>query len=140
MQKLKKNGQASTEYLIVIGISLLLLTPIILIGNNALVDLKHTSDSVVAQDAVDQIKEMSQIVYAQGSPAKMTRKVKFPGNIISTTVSDQTIVIRLSYKSLSTDRHATMDFNVSGSLPTTSGTHKICVEAIDYGVNITETP
>ena len=138
MQKLKKNGQASTEYLIVIGISLLLLTPIMLIGNNALVDLKHTSENVIAQDAVNQIKEMSQIVYAQGSPAKMTKKVKFPRNIMGTTVSHQTIIITLNYKSLPNDIPAMVDFNVTGSLPTTSGTHKICVEAIDYGVNITE--
>ncbi len=140
MQKFKRIGQAATEYLIVIAISLLFLTPVILMGNNAVVDLKRTTDNVVARDAVDKITDMSRIVYAQGAPAKITDKVKFPGNILSTTVSNQMIIMKISAGSASNDIFNIVDFNVSGSLPTTSGVYRISVEAIDYGVNISVAP
>ncbi len=140
MQKFKRIGQAATEYLIVIAISLLFLTPVILMGNNAVVDLKRTTDNVVARDAVDKITDMSRIVYAQGAPAKITDKVKFPGNIISTTLSNQMIIMKISAGSASNDIFNIVDFNVSGSLPTTPGVHRISVEAIDYGVNISVAP
>ncbi len=140
MQNFKRLGQAATEYLIVIAISLLLLTPVILIGNNAVIDLKRTTDNVIARDAVDKITDMSRIVYAQGQPAKITSSVKFPGNIISTTIANQMIIMTISAGTASNDIFNIMDFNVTGSLPTTSGVHSICVEAIDYGVNITMAP
>ena len=140
MQQFKRFGQAATEYLIVIAISLLFLTPVILMGNNAVVDLKRTTDNVVARDAVDKITDMSRIVYAQGAPAKITDKVRFPGNILSTTVSNQMIIIKVSAGSASNDIFNIVDFNVTGSLPTTSGVYRISVEAIDYGVNISVAP
>lgn len=138
MVQFKKCGQASTEYLIVIGISLLLLTPVILIGNDSIVNLKHTTDNLVARDAVDMIAEMSCIVNAQGAPAKITKTIRFPDNIISTTVSDQIIDIEVGFGLVSNDLFRILDFNVSGSLPVTSGHHKIVVEAISDGVNISE--
>ncbi|RLG13309.1 MAG: hypothetical protein DRN71_05055 [Candidatus Nanohalarchaeota archaeon] len=140
MQKFKRIGQAATEYLIVIAISLLFLTPVILMGNNAVVDLKRTTDNVVARDAVDKITDMSRIVYAQGVPAKITNNVRFPGSVLSTTVSNQMIIIKISAGSASSDIFNIVDFNVTGNLPMTSGVHRICVEAVDYGVNISVAP
>ncbi len=140
MQEFKRFGQASTEYLMVIAFSLLLLTPIIIIGNDAVADLKSRSDYVIARDAVNKIADMATIVYSQGPPAKITEKIRFPSNIISTTVSDQLIIIRVDYKSLPNDIPAVVEFNVSGHLPTTPGVHNIRIEAIDYGVNITVVP
>ena len=137
MRQSRKSGLASTEYLIVIGISLLLLTPVIIIGNDAIRDLKYKTDNIVAREAVDEITEMSTIVYSQGSPAKITKNIQFPSNIISTSISDNIIRIEMRYKSASNDVFNIVDFNVTGTLPTTSGNHRISIEAINYGVNIT---
>ena len=137
MRQSRKNGQASTEYMIVIGISMLLLTPVILIGNDAVRDLKYKTDNIIAREAVDEITEISTIVYSQGAPAKITKNIQFPPNIISTSISDNIIRIEMRYKSASNDVFSIVEFNVTGTLPTTSGNHKIIIEAINYGVNIT---
>lgn len=137
MQQSKKSGQAATEYMIVIGISMLLLTPVIIIGNNAVIDLKYRTDSIVAREAVDEITEISTIVYSQGAPAKITKSIRFPQNIISTSISDKIIRIEMRYRSASNDVFSIVDFNVTGTLPTTPGNHKISIEAISYGINIT---
>lgn len=137
MQQSRKSGQAATEYMIVIGISMLLLTPVIIIGNNAVIDLKYKTDSIVAREAVDEITEISTIVYSQGAPAKITKNIQFPSNIISTSISDKMIRMEMRYKSASNDIFNIVEFNVTGTLPTTSGNHRISIEAISNGVNIT---
>ncbi len=137
MQQSKKCGQAATEYMIVIGISMLLLTPVIIIGNNAVIDLKYKTDSIVAREAVDEITEIATIVYSQGAPAKITKSIRFPQNIISTSISDKIIRIEMRYRSASNDVFSIVEFNVTGTLPTTPGNHKISIEAISNGVNIT---
>ena len=137
MKQSQRSGQAATEYLIVIGISMLLLTPVIIIGNNAVSDLKYKTDSIVAREAVDEITEIATIVYSQGAPAKITKNIQFPSNIISAGISDNIIRIEMRYKSASNDVFSIVDFNVTGTLPTTSGNHKMSIEAISYGVNIT---
>ncbi|MFH1127529.1 MAG: hypothetical protein V1718_05465 [archaeon] len=143
MQCFKRYGryaQAATEYLIVIAFSLLLLTPILLMGGNSVVDLKRTTDGVVARDTVDKIADMARIVYSQGAPAMMTEKVRFPDNIDSTYVGDKMIIMTMTQGSLTNDIFSIMDFNVTGALPIIQGSYKIRVEAIEYGVNISVVP
>lgn len=130
-------SQAATEYLIIVIIALLILTPIILKGGQEVGNLSMTKNVLVARNSIDKIKDAVEIVYAQGEPARIVLNLQFPANIVETHVGDQEVMIRLKVIGNNTDVVEVFDINVTGSLPTEEGMHKIKVEAINNSwVNI----
>jgi len=133
----EKSGQAAMEYLIVAGIALFLLTPIILMGQNAIDGLRKDSSTLIARQTLNMLEEASELDYAQGHPARVTVSAQLPGNINETRFVENMIIMTLNVYGRTGDITTILDFNVTGSVPNTPGIHKITVKAIDNGVNIT---
>lgn len=132
-----RKSQAATEYLIIVVIALLILTPIMLKGSQEIGNLSMTKNALLARNAVDKIKDAAEIVYAQGEPARIVLSLQFPADIVEARVGDQEVMIKLKVIGNTTDIVEFFDINVTGLLPTEEGMHKIKVEAVNNSwVNI----
>ncbi|MEW6329210.1 MAG: hypothetical protein AB1468_03780 [Candidatus Micrarchaeota archaeon] len=131
-------AQAATEYLMLIGILLMLAIPLWLYMNSAMASTGAELRTTYAENSVSEIVRAADMVYVQGAPAKATVYVKFPENVESVTISGKTLLMVLSVESGTTDVYETSLANLTGSLSTHAGMHKVSVSAVDSSVNITE--
>ena len=72
-----------------------------------------------------------------GEPSLTTLKVYIPANLAQATVNGREIVFKIKTKGTTSDIVAVSAVNMSGSLPTTQGIHKITIKASSNQVNIT---
>ncbi|MCK4551001.1 MAG: hypothetical protein KAT91_03530 [Candidatus Aenigmarchaeota archaeon] len=134
----KKVGQAAMEYLVVVSMALFLLTPVLLMGQNAIDGLRKDSNTLIARQTLNKFAEASELVYAQGPPAAVTIKAQLPANINETLFVENMIIMRLKLYGRTGDIISSLDFNVTGNIPNEPGTYQINIRAIDNGVNITQ--
>ncbi|NOR85635.1 hypothetical protein GQ473_05960 [archaeon] len=135
----KRVGQAALEYLIVVGMALLLLAPIIGVGQTAIDGLKKDSNMLIARQTMNKLTEASELVFAQGPPASVTITTQIPANIEEFIFMNKIIIMKLNQYERESDIISMVNFNVTGSIPNNSGTYKINIRAINDGVNITKT-
>lgn len=126
------------EYLLVVAFGFLLLVPIVLISMTQ--SSRFTSDVTAAQiqkvgreltDAVDS-------VYYAGPPTKRTMQLYFPVGIRNVTLSNSTIIFRVSGSSGAYDYPVFAATNVTGELRTFAGVHRITLEAGDTNVTLSD--
>lgn len=139
-KKRKLSGQAAIEYLSIVGIALLLLTPIILVAQQHIKDLNNDTRMMLAMEAKNKIAAASDIVHAQGPPSTMTINIQLPSGIVRAIVNNQMILIEVPSAEGSSDLVSMLDYDVTGNLPTSAGSHKIRIEAMYDNVNITVIP
>ena len=135
----KRIGQAALEYLIVVGMALLLLAPIIGVGQTAIDGLKKDSNMLIARQTMNKITEASELVFAQGPPASVTITAQIPSNINEIIFMNKIIIMKLNQYERESDIISMVNFNVTDFIPNNSGTYKLNIRAIDDGVNITKT-
>ncbi|MBU3941672.1 MAG: hypothetical protein KKF74_02055 [Nanoarchaeota archaeon] len=125
----EKNAQVSVEYVIIIGFSLLITIPLILIFYE---HTRTTSDQVISSQ-VDQIArkivDNSESVYYLGEPSKTRIKVYMPENIEEAIISNKEVTFRVKTKSGVTDISHISSVNVSGYIAITPGIHYISIES-----------
>lgn len=129
-------SQVSVEYMLVMGFAALMTIPLLLIYYTYSSD---SSESVAASQALQvarRIVDASESVYYLGSPSQTTLKLNFPDMIYSTNLSNKELVFRLKTKNGLTDIVQVSAVNMSGSLPTSQGTHVITIIAQDNYVQI----
>ena len=127
-------AQVSVEYLIVVGIGLLLLTPVILYATSLLFSSKKELRIELAEDAVESLAEAADWVYSLGPPSRMELTIYIPEKVNETLIENHTILMKLEdYPSpISTTTKA----NVTGNIPVENGYYKVLVIAEENCVNI----
>ncbi len=125
----EKNAQVSVEYVIIIGFSLLITLPLILIFYE---HTRATSDQVISSQ-VDQIArkivDNSESVYYLGEPSKTRIKVYMPENVEDAIISNKEVTFRVKTKSGVTDISHICSVNISGYIAITPGIHYISIES-----------
>jgi uncharacterized protein (UPF0333 family) len=86
-------GQISLEYGLVIGFSLLILIPTIIIAQSYSSSYQDNIRIHEAQRTLDIIVRYADTVHLEGPPARRTIKVNLPANIDNITTYNKTIVI-----------------------------------------------
>ena len=136
-----QKGQSGLEYMIIVIIAMLLITPVVLKGTSMLSGMKSEVDVMQAKEAVNEISDAVESVFAQGEPAKITIDSEFPENINLTSVGSREIMIRLNAYGGVTDIVNKFDFSVTGNLPEENGRYDITIQAVKISgvtwVNIT---
>lgn len=130
-------GQAAIEYLTVIGIALLVSTPLIIQTQQSSIEVQSAFNDGLVQNALNAVEEAASLVNSQGDPARVTFRIRLPSGINQTNVSDQFLYIQRRTPNGYTDFYNTLEFNVSGDLPEDPGVHRMVAEAEDDYVNIT---
>ena len=132
-------SQAAIEYMAVVVISLLLVTPFILLAQKSIKDMESKIDLIGAKETLDKIGDAAKIVYSQGDPAKLTVDVKFPKNIKASNITHQMMYFIIETNSMNNTIFKLFDFDINGTLPTDYGTHTIVLSNINNVVNISYT-
>lgn len=137
MQKPRVFGQAAMEYLSIVGISLLLLTPIILTSERSIREMDDSSNMMLARESLDKMASAAEVVHSLGPPSTMTVEIQFPKNIVRAVAESGMLLIEVPSGDATSDVVASLDFDVTGTLPVSGGVHKIRIEATYNVVNIT---
>ena len=82
-----------------------------------------------AKNAASQVTSAADLVYTQGPPAKMTLDVYMPSRVENASISGKTVNLNVSSSSGYSDVFSGSVANLTGSLPTSEGMHKIIVES-----------
>ncbi len=134
----KVKGQASMEYLIVIGfaltiISILMITYFVSIDEN-----RNVVSTTQITKIVNRIVDNAEEVYYLGPPAKTTMKIYLPQDVDAIIISPHEINIRIERAGQITDIEAYSQVNLTGSLPVTGGIKFIELIAMEDVVCIQE--
>ena len=132
-------SQTSIEYLFIMGFVALLTLPLVLIYYTY---SSNSSDSIAANEALQiarKIVDASESVYYLGTPSQTTLELNFPDKIQSVSLSNREITFKLSTKSGIADIFQVSSVNMSGSVPTTPGIHRITITADKGFVKIAPT-
>lgn len=130
-------GQAAIEYLAIVGIALLITAPLIVQTQKSSIGLQTSYQNGLAKTSLNTMEEAAALVNSQGEPARVTFDVRLPEDIDQTNVTDNYLHIRRSVGTDTYNFYNTLSFNVSGTIPTTSGIHTMVAKAEDDYVNIT---
>lgn len=125
----RSSGQAAIEYMIVLGIALLLAAPFVLKAQSSIVDLRSDSNAVSVQNSLNDIEVAAETVNAAGEPAARTFPVRLPETLERTWVLDNAVVIQIDTPGPRSNFSRTFDFNVSGGLPDQPGRYMLKTEA-----------
>jgi len=124
------------EYLIIMGIALLFASPLILQAQQALVDVRDTGKASTMSQSLDAIEEGASLVYAQGSPAKVSFSVRIPEGVSKSNVTGQYLLYELERSDGRTTYTRSLGFDVQGKLPEQEGRYIIVTRAQQNYVNI----
>lgn len=132
-------GQASIELLVTLAFAMMMLIPILAL---AYIQTSSGSEQVAvdqAQQSVSRLKNVVDVVAAQGPPAKATVNIIVPQRLSSITVGSNTtpfigreIIFRVRASGGETEIVATTMYNVTGNLTNYSraGTYPVVAEAL----------
>jgi len=126
--------QVSVEYLIIVGIALLLLTPMILYATSLLSSSKKELRINLAEDTVKSLAEAADWVYSLGPPSRMELTIYVPEKVNETLIEDHTILMKLEDYPLPIS--TTTKANVTGNIPVENGYYKVWIIAEENYVNI----
>ena len=129
---MKKRGQASVEYLILIGVMLAFLIPLFYY---ALGEISTNLKAVQADNTVSLIVGKIDSVYNLGSGNREKLKVTIPrGTSNLTVLQNNTIQLDLLIYGNKTEIFKTSKaVNIKGSLPIAPGTYFLIIEGLDNG-------
>lgn len=127
------------EYIIIFGFALLVILPFIfyffLYSGGTRTQISSNQVLLVARKVVDNAEAM----YALGKNAKTSFRVYIPGGVTSSTISNNEVIFTFSAGTGQRDVAYASTVNISGTLPTSSGTYTIIIETMEGYVNVTYT-
>lgn len=126
-----RKSQVSIEYIFLIGFLLILLVPVFYY---AIDKTRSTIDINQADDAVNTIANAADRVYSLGPGSRDHVWITFPYTLVSTTVASNEVMVVINLKGKNSEIHTSTIAELTGSLPSTPGTHKIAIEMLDNGV------
>lgn len=132
-----RKAQAAVEYMMIIGIVLVILTPIVSYSYQYNETSVRTGQAMLA---VSKLTSAADSLYAQGPGAKTTMDIFLPpGYLEQSFVSENTMDIKISTPSGINDIVKITKANLTGSLPKEPGYKRIILVTLESGqVNITE--
>lgn len=126
---MKRCGQVSMEYLIVMGFVFAMLVPLTIIYMQQSEGLEETvaisTASKISKEIIDTAEEM----YYKGPPSKTTIKVTFPKRITHANIYSKEITFNVTGDKRSNLIAYPSEVNLSGSLKIFSGVHNIEIES-----------
>ncbi|MDO8740018.1 MAG: hypothetical protein Q7J54_00400 [Candidatus Woesearchaeota archaeon] len=126
---MKKRGQASTEYMIIIGFVALVLIPLIVIFYKQGASTKDQITTSEADQIAKKITDAADSVYYMGEPSKMTLKLYMPENVKEISFSGREIRFKVATANGMTDITSVAATNMMGSIDNSQGIKFIVVEA-----------
>jgi len=125
-------AQVSVEFLMVIGIGIIIVSSYVVYSYHAIYSYKVNTDISITKDALKKISENSNFVFQQGKPAKHTITICLPETITECSLNNTVLACYLGDKLI----ESTSEVNLTGWIPNTSGCYEIKLVAEDNYVNL----
>jgi uncharacterized protein (UPF0333 family) len=134
----KRRPQISVEFLVVVGMVLLMLSPLWFSLYRSIQEEQADLRVSQAKTALSRIVRSADLVYVQGAPASATIIVYLPAGVLNYTFAANETHYDVSLGKYVTDVVEVTKTPLTGALPISEGTHKILIRAEASGiVNIT---
>ena len=129
-------SQSSLEIAIIFGIMLLVFTIFLVLNTemSAMITSRHSRSSISV--ALDDIAFTAQHVFIQGQGASSQVFISLPGNVIGSFIENNTIEIHQLGRNAPYVSYRILPFNITGTLPNSSGNYWITVESFGGFVNV----
>ena len=139
-RKDRRRAQISLEYLSIVGLSFLLLIPMIIIFYEQSGSLKDEIDAAQIEKAALELIGAAEEVYYLGEPSQKHLSLYFPASVESVTVEDDHLLITYATISGTADytTYTPLPLNLSGVIDAYPGQHRLLVQAHDEGITIIE--
>jgi uncharacterized protein (UPF0333 family) len=124
-----RSGQVSFEYLMVFGLALAFAIPVWIYATTMQQSAGEELSLSYTKNAADQITAASDLVYAQGPPAKIRLSVYIPSRVEGINITDKTITLNVSSSAGFSDIFSTSSATMNGTLPSSEGMYRISVES-----------
>ena len=125
-------AQVSVEFLIVVGIGIIIVSSYVLYSYNAIYSYKINTDVSITKDALKKISENSKFVFNQRKPAKHTITICLPETITNCSLNNTILACYIGDKLI----EDTSEVNLTGWIPNNSGCYEIKLVAEDNYVNL----
>ncbi len=124
------------EYLMIVGFSLMVLTPYLLYLYSSFREYSERASTLAAFSSLQKLGEAVDWVYTRGPPSKLTLNLYIPRNVRNVTFVDKLIIWKIETSAGVSDIYYPCLGNVSGYLPAKEGNYYVEVEALGGGVNV----
>ena len=131
-------SQSALEMLIIIGVLMVVFLIVISINTDLSSTLTASQSHTKLRAALDDVAQEAELVYSQGQGAKSRVFISLPGNIKNSSITDFQLSFNVynSQGGVSTVARS-LAFNVTGTLPNSSGNYWVTVESLGGLVNVT---
>jgi len=120
-----RRGQAATELLIVLAMAFIVIAILVVSMQTSLFSAKSEYKENQARLALDDVKNSAEFIYHQGLGARTSAYITIPKDVDHTNVTTNYISITFSNGNTIV---ASLDFNVSGEIPSDSGSYWLEME------------
>lgn len=131
-------GQVAMEYLIIVGITVAMTFPLILIFVTQSSYLEADISQAQLEKAGYSLAASAKQMYYAGPPSQKTVEVTFPEGIQTVTFANQSLIFTIDLAGDTFEYYQDMGMPINGSLGSFSGIHYIVVQATATGVQLTE--
>ncbi len=137
ISKMKKSGQASVEFMIIMGFMISILIPLSILYYEQLNTMTTSVKSVQLNKVANEVVDKAEEAYYLGSPTKITMKAYIPSGVESVIIRNHEVDFKLKTNTGINDIFALSKVNLTGSIKNYSGIHTIVIEAKEDHVKIT---
>jgi uncharacterized protein (UPF0333 family) len=134
---MKKEGQISVEYMVIIGFATVITIPLIIIYFSFVQDSGSEIASTQISQIAKKVVDTAESVYYLGEPSQTTLKVNIPDNIVLANLSaGYELVFKIRNGERESDIVESSSVNITGTLPVIKGTYSITVKAVSDHVEV----
>jgi len=120
-----------------IGFTLLLLTPIVVMYGSEKQSITNQVSFTQANQIATKIADSAETVYYLGKPSRTTIRVNIPYNVVDFTFNGREVIITLDMGTTTAEVVAVSTVNMSGDFSAKPGLHEIAIIAEENYVNVT---
>jgi len=125
----RRRGQASIEYLIILGFTFLMLIPLIYLFYTQQNSFQSDVAASQADKVVQKIADAADAVYYLGEPSQQTLLLNYPDNILNITVTGQSVSFLIEGTGGKYEVIKWTSANLTGNLSPSEGLHHVIVQA-----------
>ncbi|MBN2014245.1 MAG: hypothetical protein JW778_03605 [Candidatus Altiarchaeota archaeon] len=128
-ETLRKNGQTSVEFLVVLSTVLVVFIILLAMGQKSYISSKEAVKSIQARATLKDIVNAANLVHSQGENAKTKVYVTMPEDVQEIILSDNCVFMRFYIGDEIHEKHECSDACLVGEVPTYSGSYWINMQS-----------
>ncbi|MBS3164611.1 hypothetical protein J4439_04220 [Candidatus Woesearchaeota archaeon] len=132
----RRRGQIGLEYMMIFAFALMITLPFIFYFFFYTSGPSAETDTYQAQLVARRIVDNAEVAYSLGEGARTTVRVHIPSTVMDSAIMDNSVVFAVYVRGGTSEVAYPSEVNLNGTLPNSSGTYRIHIEAFQDYVNL----